>query len=287
MTSRFTATSHLDSARTQPYHIFDHRMEVAERGKEPGQLHGPKGVAIDPNTKEIYVVQSNPTCISIFSSIGEFIKIFTSKYMTSPWGIAIQQDNIYLTDILSHDVIHFKKETTGFSFVDKQGEYGQTIGKFDIPKQLTISSKGDVFIADCWNNRVQVLDSDLHYQSQISHDSLKNPEDIKLTVEEVYVLCACGPPFIHVFSYTGEKIRSVTTSTHSSFFCLDSFGNIIIKNRTTDRINIFTKYGALLDTFKGQGYIVGSIQNPHGIALTDDFKLVVGFSSKICLCIFS
>ena len=287
MLGRFpTAPQLLDSSKTDPYPIFDHMIEVRT---DPAQLRFPKAIAIDSNTKEIYVLQDNPASISVFADIGKFIRIIRLENMSFPCGIAIHGDNIYLTDSVSHYIFHFRKETTGIYLVAKHEEYLQSIisSKFYRPKQLTISSKGDIFIADYWNDRVQILDSDLHNQGQISHDSLKIPEDIKLTTEEVYVLCIWGFPCIHVFSYTGEKIRSLPTSIHSSFFCLDSFGNIIITNRSTDQINIFTKHGILLDRLIKPGGDAGFIQNAQGIALIDDFKLVIVSSSAISLCLFS
>ena len=164
-------------------------IEAAKKGTGTGQLSDPKAIAIDPNTREIYVVQSNPICISIFSEFGEFIRRFTPKHISNPGGIAsIHENNIYLTDVVSHSVMHFRKDSRGIRFIGKQGGKGQTIGKFNRPKQLAISSNGDVFVADCWNNRVQIRDRDLYYERQISDHSLYHPVDVKLMPEEVYVL---------------------------------------------------------------------------------------------------
>ena len=158
-------------------------IEIAKKGRDPAQLSFPKAIAIDSNTKEIYVVQDNPASISVFSDIGKFIKIISLENISFPWGIAIHEDNVYLTDSVCHDIFHFKKETAGMYLVAKHGGYGKSIVKFYRPKQMTISSNGYIFLADFWNNRVQILDNHLYYQLKISHHCMKFPEDVKLTAE--------------------------------------------------------------------------------------------------------
>ena len=285
MLGRFAVPQLLDLSETDPYPIFDHMIDIRS-AINPLLLRCPKAIAIDSKTKEIYVLQNDPACISVFSDIGKFLQKLSLESIRFPWGIAIHEDNIYITDSVSPYIYHFRNETMSIYLVAKHGGYGQSIGKFYRLKQLTFSSNGDIFIADYWNNRVQILDSNLHYQQPISHHSMKFPEDVKMTAEEVYVLC-WRTPFVYVFSLSGEKIRSLVIPLHGAFFCLDSFGNIMITNRTTDQINVFTKNGTLISTLVEPGLRVGFIQDAEGIALIDDFKLIVSSSSTRSLCIFS
>ena len=293
MLGRFPAVPQLlDSSKADPYPIFDHVIEITQKGIYLAQLSYPNAIAIDSKTKEIYVLQDTPASIFVFSDIGKFIEVIRLKKISFPHGIAIHEDNIYLTGYLSHYIFHFKKNSTGIYLVAKNGGYGQSTGKFSHPKQLTISSYGEIFIADFSNNRIQILDSDLHYQQPISHHCMKLPEDVKLRDEEVYVLCKgtpffFEPPFVHVFSRASEKIRSLAIPVHGPFFCLDTVGNIFITNLTKARINILTKNGKLLDTLIKPNYGVGFIQNAKGMASIDDFKLIVASSSTISLCMFS
>ena len=261
---------------------------IVNRERDPGQLGSPKVIAIDSKTKEIYVVAQNAlkhSSISVFSDIGNFIVKTSLEYISCPCGIAICERNIYITDFANHYIFHFKKETRSIHLSTKHGGYGESTGKFHRPKQLTISSNGDVYIADYRNNRVQILNSYLYFGQPIWHHSMRYPEDDKLTAEEVYVLCSADP-FVHVFSLSGEKIRSLAIPIHSTFFCLDSLGNIFIANRNTDQIIIFTKNGTLVSTVKLGGE-VRFIKDAEGIALIDDSKLVIASRRTRSLCIFS
>ena len=108
------------------------------------------------------------------------------------------------------------------------------------PRQLDISNKGDLFVADFGNNRIQILDDNLQYKRHISHHSMLKPCNIKLTpADEVYVL---GFDFdsIHVFTHMGKKLQSVIldgipNSMRYRGFCVDTFGNIIIIDDTTSK----------------------------------------------------
>ena len=56
-------------------------VEVGKRGRNPGELSNPKGVAIDENSNHIYVAEGYPARVSIFSESGEFLNSFTHEHM--------------------------------------------------------------------------------------------------------------------------------------------------------------------------------------------------------------
>ena len=248
-------------------------VAVGKRGQAPGELLNPCGVAIDENTNLIYVAEGLGSCrISIFSETGEFINTFTHQDMREPCGIAIHRDNLYVTDTEVHAVFQFKIEVD-MRLVAKLGSEGSGMGQFNYPFGLTVSTNGDVFVADCNNHRIQILDDSLHFQREITHQRMKDPCDVKLTPDEVYVLC--NNNYIYVLTYTGNMIRSFYAqpgygSFITYFFYLDAEQNIILRDWDTDNIKILTKEGTLLHT----------IQQPQdsiyltGIALTKNLKLV-------------
>ena len=254
-------------------------VAVGKKGKAPGDLCSPNGVAIDENTNLIYVAEGSDSCrVSIFSETGEFINTFTHQDMIEPHGIAIHRDNLYVTDTIVDAVFQFKIEID-MRLVAKLGSKGSGIGQFNCPFGLTVSTNGDVFVADSNNNRIQILDDSLHFQREITHQTMNNPFDVKLTPDEVYVLCSNR--YIHVLTYTGDMIRSFYTqpeySTHisiTSFFCLDAEQNIIIRDRDTNNIRILTKEGTLL-------HIIQQPQNSRyltGIAITKNLKIVTVYT---------
>ena len=271
-------------------------VAVGKKGKAPGELWNPKAVAIDRNSNHIYVTEGarlgNFCCISIFSDGGEFLKIYTHEYMRHPFGIAIHTNYMYVTDIEVHAVFQFKIESN-IRLVAKLGTQGTGNGQFDYPSNLAVSTNGDVYVADNDNNRIQILDSSLHYLQTLTEQSILYPRDIKLTADSVYVLCELSP-CIRVFSYTGDMLRSLITRgdqlqvNNAYYFCLDSQENIIISDLGAHDIKAFSKEGTLIHTIGGGGHEVGMFVFPKGLTLNNELNLIVlSFNDNYGLQIFS
>ena len=251
-------------------------VAVGKRGRAPGELLNPWGIAIDENTNLIYVAEGSSSCrVSIFSETGEFINTFTHQDMRAPYGIAIHRDNLYLTDTGVHAVFQFKIEID-MRLVAKLGSEGSGMGQFKYPRGLTVSTNGDVFVADRSNHRIQILDDSLHFQREITHQRMQYPCDVKLTPDEVYVLC--NNRYIYVLTYTGNMIRSFNIQPGYNFlityfFCLDAEQNIIVRD-WYNNIRIQTKEGTLLHNIQkpqDSGYL-------KGIALTKNLKIVTVYN---------
>ena len=267
-------------------------VAVAKRGQAPGELYYPWGVAIDENTSRIYVAESDSHKVSIFSETGEFIDTFSHKDMTAPHGIAIHRDNLYVTDRAAHAVLKFKLEVV-MRFVTKLANPIFGVQRFNSPCGLSVSVKGDVFIADSDNNRIQILDDSLHIQRSITHETMKHPRDVKLTPDEAYVLCEVSPCIL-VFSHAGEKLRSLISRGmgmqigSADFVCLDKKQNLLISDWENNQIRVFSKEGIHLHTIGKYGHEAGMLYFPQGIVLTKNQKLIiVSWSDNCSLQIFS
>ena len=302
MAVRFPDTQAVDPAETHINHSYDHLIACVNGERTPGELWYPHGVALDSNKNQIYVAErhflgdpSNIARVSLFSETGEFINMFSHPLMKWPCGIAIHGDNVFVTDKEEHSVFHFKMGAD-FHLVSRLGSRGSDIGQFDVPGPLAVSTNGEVFVTDCYNDRIQILmfDSKLHYQRHIVHRSLVKPSDIKLTPDEVFVLCETSP-CIKVFTNSGFLIRSLITSgcdgfhvIDPSFFCLDARSNILLSDCSDHQIKIFSKEGTLLHTLGEFGHELGMFFLPQGIVFTNNLKLVIVSRNKnYCLQIFS
>ena len=258
-------------------------VAVGKEGQAPGELWYPNGVAIDENTNLVYIAEGLGFCrVSIFSETGEFINTFMHQDMREPHGIVIHRDNLYVTDYGEHAVFQFKIEVD-MRLVAKLGSKGSGMGQFDSPLGLTVSTNGDVFVADSSNNRIQILDDSLHFQREIIHQTMKYPLDVKLTPDEVYVLCAVSPCIL-VFSHAGEKLRQLITwggmgmqIGTAVFFCLDRNQNLLISDWWNHEVRIFSKEGTHLHTIGEHGDEVGMFElyRPEGIVLTENLKLII------------
>ena len=256
-------------------------VAVGKEGTAPGELFHPTGVAVDENTGYIYVAGGlGSSRVSIFSETGDFLSSFSHQGMTKPCGIALHRDNIYVTDWFNNKVFHFKMEQQIRLVATFGSVSGSSDEQLDFPRGLTVSTDGDVFVADCDNNRIKILDESLRFKRHVTHQSMKQPRDVKLTRDEMFVLCGISP-YILVFSHAGEMTRSLVTRgygmqvSNAWFFCLDAKQNLLISDSRAGNVKIFSKDGILLHTIGQKGHGRGKFDQPTGIALTKSLNLVI------------
>ena len=151
------------------------------------------------------------------------------------------------------------------SLIDSKDSEGSGLGEFKEARQLDISNKGDLFITDFGNNRVQILDSNLQYKRHISHHSMLKPCDVKLTPDEGYVLgdsLEQSSNCMHIFTHMGEKLRFVILNwipnrLRCRGFCVDTFKKAIVIENATPQVKFFTKGGNLFETMNILGDTIG------------------------------
>ena len=259
-------------------------VAVGKKGKAPGELSNPCGVAIDEKTGDIYVTEWIGR-VSVFSETGKFLNTFSHKGMTYPHGITLRRDNIYVTDTTSHAVFHFKIKQQVRHVAKLGSDMGSSDKQFNQPLGLTVSTDGDVFVVDCDNHRIKILDQSLRFKRHVTHQSMKYPRDVKLTRDEMYVLCSSSPCVL-VLSHAGEMTRSLVTSSDgmqvpdAEFFCLVAEQNFLLSDSRAHDVKIFSKDGTHLHTVGQRGNERGMLVVPNGIALTKDLSLVIVSCNK-------
>lgn len=71
--------------------------------------------------------------------------------MPSGIGMDSNTDNIFITEF-QNDVV---KKFTNVILVKSWGGFGSSNGKFNDPNDVAVDSKGNVFVTDGYNNRIQ------------------------------------------------------------------------------------------------------------------------------------
>ena len=238
----------------------------------------PFGVAIDEKTNQIFVAEHTRTRIQVFSDRGEYLNRIGEEHLKSPWGVAIHNTSIFVCDWGHHALFVFS--LLDFKLDKQLGKYGSENGEFKWPRQLTVCDS-NVFVADCYNNRVSVFNTELIHQRNITHEKMLFPSDVKSSRDLLYVLSERDGLCVHVFTLEGEYINSLISLGESGdvvcpwFFCLDTHSNFVISDMTTHNVKVFSPDGTLLHTV-GQGKLYES----KGIAITLSGKLVCVCNAK-------
>ena len=204
----------------------------------------------------------------------DIVDKFGQDELKEPFGVALTNEHVYVTDIGLHALLQFDKNS--FELVSKTGTEGQ-IGQFIEPSGICIDYSGDVFVADCGNNRVCVFFSDLQFKYNLGIGQLKCPVDVKLTPDCVVVILDKSQKCVHYFSRNGHLLHSCVPRgegpdclvNNPSFLCLDPAGNIIISDWGNHSIKIISKYDQLIHTIGRKGNEKGELVNPYGISVSN------------------
>ena len=251
---------------------------TGKQGRAHGELNWPRGVAINEATNQIFVANCDNHRIDVFSETGEYLNHLGEGELDSPWGIAIHENILFVSSYFSHTIS--KHSLTDLSLVKEIGGMGSNNGEFKYPRQLTTDPNGHVYIADTGNNRICVLGTDLHHMRNITHQSISQPFDLKLSHDRIYILCPDKNPCMLVLSIEGDMLHSLISRGEGMdvlrpwFFCLDRNNNFVISDRETHCIRVFSPAGDLLHTIGREGHQQGMFYQPKGIAITPNGKLV-------------
>ena len=254
---------------------------TGKEGRAPGELHWPYGVAIEEATHHIFVANYSNDRVEIFSETAEYIYQLGVGQLTTPRGIAIHGDSVYVC-CSSHAVVKFS--LTDMSLVRKIGSYGPRKEQFHHPNQLTTDPIGRVFIADTENYRICVYDTNLNHLRNITHESMLQPYDVKISRDRIYVLCPYNNPCMHVLTLEGDKLHSLITCGRRMdvlnpwFFCIDPLNNFVLSDYETDSIRVFSPEGKLLHTIGRDGYRTEIFYK--GVAITPNGRLVCVLSNE-------
>ena len=261
-------------------------VSVCQRGKGMGQLNKPLGVTVDNKTGIIYLADQSNHCVKVFDSTGKYLFKFGDNKgegkMSLPLGVAICGDRILITQ---DDNCILNYQLNG-KFISRIGRLGRGELEFNNLFSLTIDeSNGDIYICDINNKRIQILNSEFSFKSQFGKDKLKDPLDVKLSKEYIYVLDHYNP-CLHLFNYNhilqksyislGEGMEVI----NSYFFFVDQTQNILISDFMSNSIHIFNSELQLI-------HKIPVSNHPTGVTVDKQGRVIVVCQAvKDCLQIF-
>ena len=134
---------------------------------------------------------------------GKFLKRFGQEIIKQPWGIAVTEDNIFVTDQSLHIVLQFGKKDC--KLVRGIGTEGAEEGQLDFPRGLCSDYHGDVYVAEYRDNRVSVFSKQFHFKKCLGTQQLNYPVDVKVTPNSLVIL-DWSPNCIYFYSRSGDLL---------------------------------------------------------------------------------
>jgi sugar lactone lactonase YvrE len=140
--------------------VFDRKQERASLIRPstiPLQL--PIGLAVDENDR-LFVSDAGGAAIFCFDSEGKLLKVFGQTKVKRPAGLAVDRtrQRLYVADAGGHRVAVFSTKTLALEkYIGDRSTAAGEPGKFHTPTNVAVDGRGNLYVTDTYNYRVQVF----------------------------------------------------------------------------------------------------------------------------------
>ncbi len=129
------------------------------------ELQQPTGIAIEPESGDIYLVDTAQHQILVFDSSGELINRFGKHGILAgqfnyPTMISQRYGTLFVTDSLNYRIQLFDLDG---EYLSSFGEAGQSSGYQARPKGVATDADGNIYVVDSLLNNVQLFDASGRY----------------------------------------------------------------------------------------------------------------------------
>ncbi len=208
-------------------HVLQHPMAVSGDGR--GNL---------------YVVDSEQRQVHVWADAKEWRRSYGgSESLQRPTAAAVDaaRGRLYVVDTPAHVVRVF--DLTSGAMTENIGRRGMLDGEFNYPSFITVDHRGQVFVTDALNGRIQVFDAQGGFVRSI-----------------------------------GQRGDGSGDFSAPKGVALDSSGHTYVADASFDNIQIFDTEGRLLLFFGASGQAPGMFWLPTGLAMGEDDRLYVADS---------
>ena len=263
-----------------PVQIFV-KIPPTQLGKPVNSIDvGKKVPFVAINSSEELLVTTGKEIIA-FDKSGKKLYSIRNEALSIPFGIAVDGDNIYVTDVGNHCLLKFNK--TG-KLLKSVGQKGSEEGEFNQPSGITVV--GDqVFVCDYSNHRLQVFTSDLVFVRQIGSPGRGNgqlicPVDITHDEEGNLYVTDNENHRVQVFNTQGKFLRFLTTKgdiTKPAGTCISGDLVYVSQWKENGELFLYHKNGRKVCSFTCESGEVGT----WGVAIDQDgFIYVCNFDKN-------
>ncbi|WP_291315002.1 tetratricopeptide repeat protein [Desulfuromonas sp.] len=198
--------------------------------------------------------------------------------------VAFTQDAAGNLWVLDHAKKQVVKLDDGGNSLFAFGSSGSREGSFSWPKDLVVSKRGAVIVADTGNGRVQIFNSDGLFLETLGKDSgsiFERPTALSLDGRDSLYVLDEGRKVVSVFSAEGVPLLEFGGAGSGPGRLLDPVdvaanGNeIFVLDAGSCSVKAFDTNGAFLREFGSKGEQEGEFRRPTSLALQSDLELWV------------
>ena len=226
---------------------FDERDFVSVEIKDEQEHERVTEVRVDDNKDGIYNISYFPR---VQGTIKLLVKVNEEHIHVSPFTVIVKPFQV-------KPVLSFGKEGSG------EGQ-----GMFENPSGVAVSDRDEIVVADHYNHRVQVFDSNGTFLKFFGREGrnavqFKCPVGVAINKDRTIFVADRDNHRVQIFSWEGRHLGSfggkgsLNSQLYSPYgLSLDSTGNVIVADTGNKLIKIFTPDGRFVMKIGGQGSLV-------------------------------
>jgi RHS repeat-associated protein len=221
-------------------------------GTGAGQMGWTEGLAID-SKGNLWVSDEGNSRVEEFNGEGTFLKMFG-------WGVANGESKFQTCTSSCH-----------------AGLKGSGNGEFSIPEGIAVDSKGNVFVADRGNKRVQEFNSELAWvRNIVQAEEKEGPFDLTVDASNDLWVAYAWDNKIAEFNSEAKLVRTWGTAGSEPGklsipygLAIGSEGDVWVSEYGNNRVQVFTQAGVYLYGFGSKGNGAGQFNySPQGVAFS-------------------
>jgi YD repeat-containing protein len=301
-----TGNSRIEEWHTEPPSAYTSSFGTYGTGN--GQLREPEGGLATDASGNVWVSDTENSRLEEFNNKGEFVRTAGSSgegagQFKTTYGVTVDASgNVWATDEGNNRVEEFTSEGAfvkmfGWGVADGVAKFetctaschaglqGSGNGEFYVPEGIAVDNKGNIFVADRGNHRVQEFNSSLTWLRNISQTVEKEGPfylNIDPKTGNLWVAYSWDNK-IGEFTNEGTLIKVWGTEGTEAGDLLDPYGvaigpegNVWVSEYGNNRVQVFTQAGGFLFGFGSKGNGPGQFnQSPHGLAFSGGYAYVL------------
>ncbi|MBM4428887.1 MAG: hypothetical protein FJ026_00880 [Chloroflexi bacterium] len=241
------------------------------QGAEPGQFQEPRGIAVDAQRGQVYVVDTGNRRVQVFALDGGFIAVWdrSDESFEEPFDVVVDsRGEAYVLDAVAQFIQRYGP--TG----ELHGSIGHDLG-FYRPRGLAIDDQDNLYVADTGNNRIVKLTPSGQQLAQFGGQGsapgqFDQPTDVAVdTAGRMYVADAYNLR-LQVLDPAGRYLRQWPISGANTFDSphieLGPAGQVFITDPEAHLVIAYDGAGRPLGQWGGFGSAAGQFHKPISLA---------------------
>ncbi len=288
--------------------------QVGGFGTGPGQFNEPRGIALSPDEKTLYVLDAHNARVQVFDCendlryVTSFGELGTgdgqlsvrgvSQYDHGPsGGIDVGPDGtIYITDTWRYVQNQNEQIFGRIVRLTKDGEPLPSLvppdGPFFFPRGLAVDKRGVLYVADTGANRIVRFAPDGTYLGVFLQNIVREPVGVIIDKKDdtVYVCDVAGKRVVAV-NPSGQFVKDwtvygwapnseVAMQWIEPYIGLDPAGNIFVTDSTANMIHAFLKTRNEVVLIGGTGSNPGNLNRPKDVLIDSRYQVYIADSKN-------